>query len=775
MQYINIKRPFVLTAAAFSTGIITGHYLGFPFVIFSILFLSIIYYLYSKNLLPANIRIEQKDLKTILIIFIIFLAGFSSISWQEIKYNSDYSTAAYNGDGLQTVRGVVREDLRSLQGNKVLLKPYLINEKSVKYGLIQLDKRYLPRPLHNGDLVEMDLYLNQPERQRNPGGFSSYNYLKRKGIYSKGYFEGDLKVIGDMDYFFVDGIIALKNRFISILDNTVDSPYNELFKAFLLGERGGLPDEWDQFFTRAGVNHLLAISGLHVGFIVAIFLYLFRFIKCPVGIRNFIITLLLLIYIILTGFRASVFRAGVLSIAFIWAPFFQRKGDILNILGLTAFLNLCLNPYQLFSVGFQLSYFVLLMILFWHEILKKRIKTIFAVSIAAFIGSSPITVYYFNIITPVSIISNIWAIPLVGFIVSTALIALFLGFIHPAISEFIYSLLIYPVRLLISGTEYMSKIPLSNLEFASPSIYMLIFWVIVIAIFPFILKERKLPPNRERYKKYSYYLCIICLFIVFVNILIPFFDNDLEITFLDVGQGDSVLIKSPREGYVLVDGGGYAGMNATQGEYTILPYLKHRGIKELSVVAITHFDADHSVGILDLLGNRKIKLILVPYNYDKNKIAKLILAKAEEYSVPVVQAGDGDDFTVDGLIFEIMSPVPGDKPLSRNENSLVMKMIYKDFSLLLTGDLEIAGEERLVQGNYDLKSDILKLGHHGSNSSSSEAFLDQVIPDHAVISAGKNNNYGHPAPRVLERVKDNDIRYWRTDKNGAIKIYSDGY
>lgn len=757
----------MLTAVFFALGIILAYYQGaspiFMFIIIIFSFACLI------------LAILHKPYRVLMIFAVIFLAGFSLMNWQEIKYQSHLSTTRYNGCGQVEVIGQIIEDLSSLQGNKILLDPFFISGNPVKYGLIQLDKRYIPVQLANGEIVKIKLSLHQPSRQMNPGGFSSYNYLKRKGIYSQGYFEDELEKRGHFKNIVIESIISLKYHLISILDRTVENPYNELYKAFLLGERDGLPDEWDQSFTLSGVNHLLAISGIHVGFIVIIFLFILKLFRLPVGTRNFLLSLLILCYIALTGFRVSVFRAGLLSLAFLWAPFFKCHGDVLNILGLTAFLNMLINPYQIFSIGFQFSYFILLMIILWHDILKGYITTVFSVSAAAQLGSSPITVYYFNLITPIAVIANVWAIPLVGILISAALIGLLLGLVHPIFSYLIFKIIIYPSRLLTVGIGWMSAISYGHIELATPPPFVIIYIVFLLIILPLFLRKRVFPLNEIIRKKRLFYILAFSLLFVFMSIMIHLLDRQLELTFISVGQGDSIHIRTANNNNLLIDGGGYLGYDLTHGEYTVLPYLKYLGVKKLDLVFITHFDADHAAGIIDLIGNRDIGLLVLPFNYENNELAIKIVNKAKDEDIPVVLAGQGDYFELGELRLNIINPEPEMSPSSRNENSLVIRLEYRDFSIMLTGDLEEEGEERLINSGYLLESDILKFGHHGSNSSSTAMFLERVSAGHGIISVGESNNYGHPSEAVLKRAYQQGIKIWRTDLQGAIKVRTDGY
>lgn len=763
------SRPLLSCAIFFAIGVIIAYYLS----ILSALSLTIsIILIILAVLFMMNTLIMDK--RIVLIFFVILMAGFSLMNWQEIKYKSQYSLANYNGSADLDIIAVVKEDLSSLQGNKILLRPYFINQKPIKYGYIQLDKNYLPFHLNNGELIEIKLSIYQPAKEMNPGGFSNYNYLKRKGIYSQGYYEGELQYRGQINNFIIDRIITLKYHLIDLVDQTAEKPYNELLKALLLGERDGLSGEWKENFTLAGVNHLLAISGLHVGFIMAIFIFILNILNLPNILRNILLSMLIILYIILSGFRPSVFRAGLLSVFLLWARFFQRKGDTLNILGLTVLLNTLINPYQLFDIGFQLSYFILIMILFWYQIFKNKCGSVFSLSIAAFLASSPLCAYYFNSITPVSLITNIWAIPLAGLVVSIALIGLIIGLIHPVFSLLIFKLLVYPIKLLVYGINLMLIIPFGYQEVATPSFFRLLFFIFLLIVLPFLLKKRVFQVNELKRKKRLNYLVIISFIVFLIISFIPYFNRQFEVTFISVGQGDCALLRSPDDKYILVDGGGYLGLDSTQGKYTVLPYLQYKGIKELEIIFITHFDADHAMGILDILGNREVKLLVFPIDFERNEIAEMIIEKANRFNIPIILSQLGDYYRLGDLFLKVLNPDPEYRKISRNENSLVIKAEYHNFSVLLTGDLEEEGERRLLNKDILLNSTILKLGHHGSNSSSSDLFLKAVSPQNGIISVGRNN-YGHPADEVIERSQKYGIGLWRTDEQGAIKVKSDGF
>ncbi|QTL97941.1 DNA internalization-related competence protein ComEC/Rec2 [Iocasia frigidifontis] len=755
-----MRRPFLLCSFFFSAGIITAYYLSWISILLIFPLILVIAFYCRK-------------IKLLIIFIIVFILGFSWISWHEYIYSNDASIISYNGQDNVDILGVIKEDLRALSGNKVYLKPYFADGNRIKYGLIELDKRYLPHAVEDGDLVSGVFNLSFPSKAMNPGGFSNYNYLKRRGVFSKGYLSYSFTKISRVNGGILKVIIKAKRAFIKLINQTMDFPYNEVLKGLLLGEKSGIPAEWTSNFELSGANHLLAISGLHVGVISLIFLKILKLCRLPVISRNIIITLLMIFYIVLTGFRPSVLRAGILVITFLWAVVFKRSGEVFNLIGLSSMINLVINPYDLFNVGFQLSYMVLSSIVLWTNLLKNKLPNLLALSIAAQLGASPLIAYYFNLLTPIGVVTNLWAIPLSGIIVSLGITGLLLGIISPVISWLINSFISYLLFVLNWGTSFMAGIPLGHLEVATPSIVITILFILFILIMPIFLKKRYIPLNIKKQKKIILYLIYVMLFFLSIELVIPFFNNHLEVTFLSVGQGDSIVINVANSYHLVVDGGGRAGLASTQGQVTVLPYLIYKGIKKIDVLYITHFDGDHALGIIDLIGQREIGLLVLPACFDNNDLAKEVIKKAWAYNIPVKLSSRGDLFKLGKCSLTVLNPLQDLKFPDRNNNSVVLKVNYGNFSLLLTGDLEKEGEYRLIESGDFIKSNVLKLGHHGSAGSSSELFLRKVEPDYAVISVGRNN-YGHPAQEVFDRTNKFNIKTLRTDKSGAITITTNG-
>lgn len=758
------NRPFLAGFIFLAGGIITVYYFAFLQIFLIYLFLIILLiFIFKKK-------------KFIILLLVIFIIGTLLITIEERKYNSRDSVTDWQGRENILIKGVISEDLQNLTDYKIYLKPYFINKNAVKYGKIELDKRYLPISLKDGDFISGFFSLKIPARKKNPGGFSYYKYSKEKGIYSIGYFEHDLKVLGRKRNMIKSFIIMIKRKMIALIETSLSSPYSEVVKALLLGERSQLPESWQKNFTFSGANHLLAISGLHIGFIMILLLKLAEYLDfIPDLLKNIFISLILGGYIVLTGIRSSVLRAGLLSIFFLWGRFFKREADIFNILGITAIINLLINPYSLFQVGFQLTYLVLLMILLWQPYLKNIFGKALSVSLSAQFGSIPITAYYFNMITPIGIITNLWAIPLTGLVILISFMGLILGFVFPLINHISSKVIRIILMIINKGMEYTAAFPQGHLEIASPELFTVFFLYFILLLAPFLFQKKAVPILKRRNRLARGYFIILLIIIIIFNLYSPP-DDKLQIIFFAVGQGDSILIDLPGGKNIIVDGGGLAGRESDQGEQVLIPYLKYKGIKKIDMAVITHFDTDHALGITSLLEKDRVRSLLLPETHADNYLSRKVYNLAEADDIVIYKGKRGDRFQNGEVFLHILHPYLKNNYIeqNRNNNSLVLKLDYRNFHLILTGDLEREGEMRLVKDYADLNCQILKLGHHGSNSSSSASFLEKVAPKEGIVSVGENN-YGHPAKEVMDRLKQAGIREWVTEKSGAIIVRTDGY
>ena len=750
------KKNIITLLISYLLGVISGYYydnINIFFFIILVLIIILLNYIFKKKLL-------------IFLIIILFLIGFFYMYYYESNYNSSFSIKSYNGQVVEIV-GKLKLKLDDVEGNSIILDPIFANNNKVKYGKIQIRKDDLNNNVKNGDLVIARIALKKPKESRNPGGFSYLKYLKNKKIYSIGTIYEIYKI---QDYFYIfKPIINLKIKMLNIIDQSISPPVNTFVKALILGEKSNMDDRWSKYFRKAGANHLLAISGLHVGFISLFIISILNLIKISDMKKNIILTIILFIYVIMTGIRASVLRASLLVIIYRFINLFEIEIDFYTIISIVLFIILLIDPYQLFSIGLKLSFLVLLSIVVWAKYFNKYMYSGLAVSLAAQIGSIPLTAYYFNTINPSGLITNLWAVPLVSLIVFLVLGHFCIAFIIPFLSEFTGSIIYHLSLILKKGVTLMSKLPSAEILVVKPALINVYLYYLFMFLLAYYLKRNKVNIKKQNLLKIL--LVLILATIIIVHVIGPTDNGLLEIFCLDVGQGDAIFIKSPDKKNILVDTG---NINSVQN--VIIPFLLNKKIRYIDYLIITHFDSDHSSNIKYLIKNNFIKNLIISKKVDINYIKKRkILRKAKEKGINIYWVDSKDNMSFNEILIDFISPLENKQFDKRNDNSVVFRLKYQKFEMLFTGDIESDAEKNILKHiNEDkLKSDILKVSHHGSITSSKRMFINEVNPIHALISVG-NNKYGHPSNKVIKRLKENNIKIWRTDHKGAIIIKTDG-
>lgn len=753
----------ILALLGFILGIISGYY----FIQYKIiLIISGVILLLLKIVLLKNKKLF------VYILIGLFLFGFFYMLYYQANYFSVYSISNYNGRVVEIV-GKIKIKLGSVEGNSVILEPLIVDNKRIKHGDIQLWKDDLKNNIKHGDLVMARIKLNRPRKASNPGGFSYYNYLKKQKIYSVGNIFEIYKI---QNYFLLtEPIIKIKRYLLGSVNQNISPPVNEFIKALILGEKSNLNNSWETNFRKAGANHLLAISGLHIGFITLFILILLKPLSLSDKLVNIILAGFLIVYIVMTGFRASVLRASLLVLIFRFSKQMDLEIDFYCIISIVLFIILIINPYKLFSVGLQLSFFVLLMIVSWTKILKKYLHTSLAVSIAAQLGSIPLTTYYFNTLSPSGIITNLWAIPLVSIIVFLTLTHFVLYFIFPLFSVLTGKMIFLITNLLNKGIKVMSKLPSAEVKVTTPSVLRIFLIYCILFLTAYIINNKdKMKIKKIRYLKFLTFIFIIIFIVTFI--ISPAGNNLLEIYCLDVGQGDSIFLQTPEDITVLVDTGGSTS-SGNKAEYTILPFMLNKGIKTIDYLIITHFDGDHSAGAEYLINGGFVNNLIISKHYDRTQnFAQKTIKAAQENNIGLFWTKNCDILKLDELELKFIAPLNKVVFKNRNNNSIAFKLKYKDFEMFFAGDVEKDVEKAILKStdNKKLNSDILKVAHHGSISSSSENIIKAVTPKEAVISVG-NNDYGHPDGKILKRLNKYNIKVWRTDQKGAIIIKTDGH
>jgi len=666
-----------------------------------------------------------------------------------------------------------------------------LNNKSIKINHDFLcsvrdtmkELKQLSYALSPGNYIAAKGILSKPAGERNPGEFNYYNYLHRENISGliTLYNAKDIIISHNGKNKLKDLIYSTQLNLSGTIDTLLNNDAGSLLKGLILADRSGIDPDIIDNFINSGVIHILSVSGLHIGYIVLIFIFLTG--RISFKLRVPLIIAGIIMYTAVTGAPPSVVRAALMSIIIFIALLSNRSTNLLNTLSLACLLSLIYNPLDLFHPGFQLSYAAVAAIaLFYYyfgdkfkEMAVKNkvisgISVFFLISLFAQIGTLPFTVYYFGKISLVSLLANIFVIPGTGLILGAGIFMLLLnsfwfwgaGIYASCINFMVY--LLYTAVHLFSDFKW-SYIVINNFTLQDA----VIFYFLTIFLLLMI----------NRFKRLIAKFMLIPFIVINIIVMCSIDDNDLftegelSVMAIDVGQGDAFLIKFPNGKTALIDAGESSRFFDT-GEKVIMPLMERLHIENINCGFITHMDSDHYEGFLSLLENAKVDKIIKPEAVRDFPVDVRLEQWLQKNKIPV--AHYEKKFITEGNVRIYMLNNPDKFPYKDMKNrSGVVKLVYGKTSILFMGDTEIPGERALMTsyGSF-LKSDILKLGHHGSKNATSEEFLYTVRPAYALISSGRDNRFNHPSPETLLRLGKRNVRELRTDISGAVLIRSDG-
>ncbi|HEM2242716.1 TPA: DNA internalization-related competence protein ComEC/Rec2, partial [Listeria monocytogenes] len=529
-------------------------------------------------------------------------------------------------------------------------------------------------------------------------------------------------------------------------------------------EKNGFSPEMYEVYQQMGVVHLLAISGLHVNLLIgAIYFLLLKF-----GItRDRAITCLLVFlpfYVILTGANPPVIRAATMTALLLLSEKYTTKWSSFSAICLSFILFFLLQPYIIREVGFQLSYAVSFGIILSSRQILTRQQNAFtkslAISFISTIMSSAVMMYHFYSFSWVGIFFNLIYVPIFTMIILPGCLTVFvLSFFSTEIFHFPEAMLTFFIQLVEKLTYIFAKIPHQTIVTGRPNTVILVLTIITIIIVFSQWQKKKFP--------LGIFICF-CLLCYLAS-----FNFSGKVSFIDVGQGDSILIQLPyNQGNYLIDTGGQLPFEKeawakkrkpfTIGGSTLSPVLKSKGINSLDKVIITHSDADHMEGLDDLQKNITIKELIFAKGAENKPIMKEALAAMPKVKQTIILAGA--KWQIGENSFECLYPDKAGE--GGNDDSIVLKAVLDGKIWLFTGDLEANGEKGISE--QPIKADILKVGHHGSKTSSSKEFIQKVKPTFAVISCGLNNRFGHPHAETINTLEKAGVTILRTDVQGEI-------
>lgn len=616
----------------------------------------------------------------------------------------------------------------------------------------------------------------------NPGQFNEERYYRETGTDYK-FFAQSLTVKNKKKKWTEQFLQEVREEFYGILQECLPEKEAGIVAAMVLGEKCGLSEETKELYQENGIAHLLAISGLHISILGAgLFFFLRRFVM-PMKPAVLCSGALLLMYGTLTGFPISTRRAVLMMLCVLGARFMGKHYDVFCALAFSALVQLAIEPLSLFQSGFLLSYGTVLGIqIFLDDFtgegasvrdssLNAEDRSVWASFSRAFVSSFgislvtlPILLFSFYEISLYSVFVNVLVLPVLGALLVLSLSGGIAAMLLPFSGRFFFGSVHFILRYYEFLCCLVGQLPGHGFIVGCPSLWQIFLYYLLMLLWHILRKWGS-------GKRGVHAALVLAVFILFLPVRRG---SDLKITNLDVGQGDCTVIRSAGK-VLLIDGG---SSDVTQvGKYRISKFLKYYGIKAIDYLFITHSDSDHVSGLREILCEPdhmgfEIGMVVMPEIEKRDEGYEALEKEIRQKGVMVQKMRKGDALQFGEMELKCLHPSPDYDWKSENDYSIVLQVSYHRFLGILTGDLEKAGEDAILDSLEDV--DYLKVGHHGSKGSSSQDFLEKLKPEIAVISAGKGNRYGHPAEETLERLGAIGAKIYSTIDCGAVTVEVDG-
>lgn len=630
--------------------------------------------------------------------------------------------------------------------------------------------------LKKGDQIRCFVKWKSPTRYKNPGTPDYRKSLERQKIFFTAtvYDPADCKIYQRNKSWGLNSIVLnIQDSIRKNIDSHLSAPSAKLIKALVLGDRSDFEDKDWSLFQKTGTTHLIAVSGLHLAIVGSVFyavivFFLKRSEKFLLlhSAKSWALLLALIpiaLFVLIAGNAISAWRAWVMGLVLSLAFIFERDHDHWSSLALAFLVITFFYPEFLFSISFQLSFLAVTGLLLsrrWSHVENFWKKTSL-VSMSIFIVTALCVILHFHAVSLSGVVHNLWAIPYTNFLLITALVLL-------CIQNF------FTLSVAWTILDFSSEWFLKFLEWASHWAFQFTFYPDSVEIGVSLLASLFLVVfflwdewRRE---------CLVggVLLVLLWGIHFYHSQQKYEICFIDVGQGDAALIQSPGHHAVMIDTGGFLIPSVYQqnisfnvGENVVVPYLKTKGVKSIDRLILSHPHPDHFGGAEGILKNIPVKEVCGNGQKFPDESFDRFVKLQEEKKISSCQLKGGDVWSWEGLRWEVVYPENVNSALSLNDNSLVIRVTGQGHSFLFTGDIEKTGESLLAE-RMTLESEVMKVPHHASKTSSSIAFIDTIKPRYVVASLGENNFFGFPHEDILERYQRRGAQVFRTDHDGEV-------
>ena len=793
-----IKRPVFWILLAFVLGEVIAVFdlnIAVPCIVLAIIVIR-------KIIIKA-----YEDMGAFVVIFFTLIMGFMLMSNEITTRNHIYDLK----ENTVIVQGKIYKIENTAFGTNIYLKGVEVEngEKSVSVKRIFVNTEKIPN-VKIGNIIKVRGKLRQFEEAANKGNFDSRKYYLSLGFYGK-IEAGTIEVINS-DYSGIrQGLYELRMEIIERLEKlcsdnkgifSIINNKNGIIGAIILGDKTDLDSDIKELYSVSGIAHILAISGLHISFIgMAIYRLLrrrFRFLfSAAVSIP------VVLSFGIMSGFGISTIRAIIMFILKIIGEVLGRKYDAITAISLAGLVLLVQNPFVVCNSGFQMSFGAIIAIVLILPIVEEILNTdnkiikVLSANFTISLVMNPILAWNYYELPTFSFLLNIVVVPLMSVVIVSSIVGIFCSCIMFGFGKAV----IFPgcgiLELYTFLCNIINKSSVASIVVGQPKVTIIIVYYAILLVVLFGLKnirtkytraekerniikketglvlEKKAKKERRiKGQNVKLRLAFIVGFLL-LNCLIYYIPNPgFYITFINVGQGDGILIHGDNGTKVMVDGGSTSEKQVAKN--CIVPYLKAEGIGTIDYSIITHTDKDHISGILEILENNnsnriRIKNLVMPDINMKDDTYNELIEKAKLKKINVLYIKKGDTLSLGKTKIKCIYPETTTTASDKNDYCTVLSVKNKTSKILLTGDISKEIEEKIkddIEENYT----VLKVAHHGSNYSSSEKFLKKVNPKYSIISVGKNNSYGHPGNETMERLRKQGGVIYRTDEKGGITI-----
>ncbi len=677
-------------------------------------------------------------------------------------------------------------------------------------GKVLVTVRHLQGRWQYGDVLRLPLNLRAPRNFHTPGSFDYAGYLARRGLYLTAFVWDDRKIEKiEPDHRVGTGLRHrlehVRRTVGAFFDAHLSATPAAILRALIIGDKSGLDSELRDSFTRVGVAHVLAISGLHIGLVATLAYgawwwllarsqYVLLMWSVPKLAALFTLPVVLL-YAGLAGGSVSTLRAVIMVTVFLTALLLDQKEEVFRSLALAALIASLIWPGAIFDISFQLSFVAVLAIFLglhrfqswwdnrdetqavhlspWRRRLRRWALLYGLVSLSATVGTLPLVATHFHMVPLVGFATNLLLVPFLGSVaVVLGLATAALVFIHTGAATLVVWSAGAVVSLGVWMVEAIAALPFAAVHSVTLTLFeLLLFYTFCVSL----LFSTRLQPSGLRRVFFSC-LSILVLCDGLYWLTQRYFQTELRVSFLDVGQGDAAVVEFPGSHVMIIDAGGFTSQTFDSGRALVAPFLWQRKIGRIDTLVLSHPNLDHYGGLEFLAEHFGVTAFWFngEERPDSRRFRRLIATLQENDIQTHVLCREAPNREIGGVQIQILHPPCGQTDLDTNDASLVLRLSHGEVDILFSGDAEAAGERTLLVTPTQLESEILKVPHHGSRSSSSQPFLEAVSPQVAIASLGYQNRFRFPAPEVVDRYERQGTTLLRTDQVGTVTVRSDG-